>query len=62
MLDTQKSQHTTAKPMEVDATASSNAAQKALALRPPHKQTPPADNKFRLPLADALPDGKKLAS
>ena len=38
--------------MEVDATASSNAAQKALALKPPQKQTPPADNSFRLPLAD----------
>ena len=52
LLDMQKGQHTTAQPMEVDATASSNAAQKALALKPPQKQTPPADNSFRLPLAD----------
>ena len=52
ILDMQKGQHTTTQPMEVDATASSNAAQKALALKPPEKQTPPADNKFRLPLAD----------
>ena len=52
LLDMQKGQHTTAQPMEVDVTASSNAAQKALALKPPQKQTPPADSNFRLPLAD----------
>ena len=52
LLDMQKGQHTTAQPMEVDVTASSNAAQKALALKPPQKQTPPVDNNFRLPLAD----------
>ena len=49
LLDMQKGQQTTAQPMEVDATAST---QKALALKPPQKQTPPADNSFRLPLAD----------
>ena len=59
ILDMQKGQRTTAQPMEVDSTASSNAAQKALALKPPQQQTPPADNKFRLPLADALADGKE---
>ena len=59
MLDMQQGKQTTTQPMEVDATASSTAAQKALTLKPAQKQTPDDDNKFRLPLANAAHDEKQ---
>eukprot|EP00434_Breviolum_minutum_P031557 symbB.v1.2.027902.t1/scaffold2899.1/size67670/2 len=59
VLDMQQGQHTTTHPMEVDATASSTAVQKALTLKPTQKQTLDGDNKFRLPLADAAHDEKQ---